>query len=178
MALSRECQLLWLKSPGKEYIIKYLPLFCPCIILFLILKGLNHAVIQFCEAFVSCPLLCYTLTAPFLPLSPSQWLVQRHSLPSQASAASGLASVLLRGDTEESRRLAVALSSLPSSTQTGYWRKGHLLQLPLLSATLSEAKVRKVTALQILGNHEHPSGPYPGATAALDFMINSNLCCK
>lgn len=67
--------------------------------------------------------------------------------PARLSTASGLASLLLRSDPEESRRVAVATSSFPQFLTNRLQKEGpffHLLQLPLLAAMLSEAKVGKV----------------------------------
>lgn len=113
----------------KEFVIKCLPLFCHCIVLFLILEGLSHAVIQFCGAFVSCLLLCYTLTASFLYLLPSLWLVHRHCLPSQAFYSQ---------------------QTCLSVTQTWYWREKKDGLSTLLSSPIPHKPAAEEEAL-------HPS---------------------
>lgn len=96
-------KVLW-----KEFFIKCLPLFCPCIILFLILKG--STMLSFSSVGLLSPVL--------FPATPSQPLFcifyHRYGFctgtacPARLSAASSLASLLLRGDNEEKSRMTRA----------------------------------------------------------------------
>lgn len=145
-----------------------------------------------------CPLSSSLLLPPatFLLLLPSLWLCMGTACPASPSAASGrsgLASLLLTGDTKESRRTSVTPSPLPHfcmsrPAQETEWISSVSRRSPCWLQTFQRQMWGKQSGTQCSPPHarklctslrcvsrSHCSLSH--MLFVMEFMINSNLCC-